>query len=91
MKSELQFFMRKKNEEEFFALFNQRYQKKLNKSFYCELWIGLNFIQFCPSKIYENQLISGRIAYITIDSNDNRAESLYKEMRKYIKNNYKTK
>lgn len=91
MKSELQFFMRKENEEEFFDSFNERCEKKIYNSFYFELWIGLNCIQFHPSKIYENQLTSGRIAYITIDLNDNRAENLYKEMRQYIKKNYKNK
>jgi hypothetical protein len=91
MKSELQFFMKDNNEEEFFALFSGRCESTINNSFFYELWIGLNFIQFCPSKTYGNQLTSGRIAYMTIDSNDDRAEILYKEMRKYIKKNYHNK
>jgi len=91
MKSELQFFMKKNDEEEFFSVFNGKLEKKIDKYFFCELWLGLNFIQFCPSKIYENQLVSGRIAYMTIDPDYNRAESLYKEMRKYIKKNYQNK
>ncbi len=91
MKSQLQFFMKENNQEEFFRTFNEKCEKIIDKSFFYELWIGLNFVQFCPSKTYGNQLVSGRIAYMTIDSNDNRTEALYKEMRKYIKKNYKNK
>lgn len=87
----MQFFMIEKNEEEFFCLFNGKWERRENKTFFYELWIGLNVIQFDSSEIYGNQLTSGRIAYTTIDSNDNRAENLYKEMRKYIKKNYKNK
>lgn len=91
MKSELQFFMKENNEAEFFAIFSGKYEKVINNSLFYELWIGLNFIQFCPSKIYGNQLTAGRIAYKTIDHNDIRSEDIYKEMRNYIKKNYMNK
>lgn len=88
MKSEVHFFMTKEDQEEFMQAFKNKINIIVNNGYYLELKFGKNQIQFDPSEWYENSILAGRIAYMTIDDMDNDAEKIYKEMKKYIIKNY---
>jgi hypothetical protein len=99
MRSEFQFFMTAKDQEEFLE-FAVLYIHKIDKTpkIYWKLFIGDCFIQFDPGRIHNGDLISGRIAIAThgldnepICEHRAEAEKIYIKFRNWLKKTYTNK
>ncbi len=99
MRSEFQFFMVAKDQEDFFE-FVDPFIDKIDKSLksYWKLLIGDCYIQFIPCQIQDGDLIAGRIAIAThgLDkeltcANGIEAEKIYKKSRNWLKKRYTNK
>jgi hypothetical protein len=99
MRSEFQFFMAIKDQEDFLDFAGQ-YIHKIDKSpkIFWKLFIEDCYIQFEPSRKQDVDLISGRIAIAThgLDKeptchNGEEAEKVYKKFRYWLKIRYSNK
>jgi len=91
MKASLQFFSTEHEQYKFLTEFEGSDFDNVKKEEWETLFnCGAEYVQFLPSKKYDNIITEGRIAIRTMDENNNslRCEKLFKKMRRWFKDNY---
>ena len=91
MNTSLQFFMTKVDEDEFVKAFKNADYDEIEESKWQIMYhCGDEHVQFLRSDQYEGLITEGRIAIKTNHKNDSslRCDTLYKNMRNWIKKNY---
>lgn len=85
MKGTIEFFMTPEENTQFLEFLQNECERVETNFAYSELWIGANYIQYQPSKVFANQLTAGRLAYMTQDISDGRAEVTFKKLKAALK------